>query len=249
MTSNTDQKVALVTGATSPIGSVIAKRLNDDDYRLVLAVNSSSEQGSELAEQLDAVVIVADLSDPEGPESLVENALEKVGGIDALVNNAACQKLEDWLNIDSQKWDEMLDVNLRAAQLLMSAVSKHVISEHKAGVIVNISSIEAYQPSASHSHYAVSKAGLLMATKAAASELGQYGIRVNSVSPGLIDDGDLHDRWPEGVKRWLNSSPLKRLGTPEDVAEAVAFLISEQAKWITGTDLVVDGGVLTQPSW
>ena len=88
-----------------------------------------------------------------------------------------------------------------------------------------------------------------MATKAAASELGQYGIRVNSVSPGLIDDGDLHDRWPEGVKRWLNSSPLKRLGTPEDVAEAVAFLISEQAKWITGTDLVVDGGVLTQPSW
>ena len=88
-----------------------------------------------------------------------------------------------------------------------------------------------------------------MATKAAASELGQYGIRVNSVSPGLIDDGNLWDRWPEGVERWLSSVPLKRLGTPEDVADAVAFLTSEQAKWITGIDLVVDGGVLTKPSW
>ncbi len=249
MTSNTDKKVALVTGATSPIGSAIAKRLHSDDYRLVLAVNSSSKQGAELAEQLDAVVIAADLSDPEGPESLVGDALERAGGIDALVNNAACQKLEDWSTIDSDKWDEMLDVNLRAAQLLMNTVSNHMVSEQKAGAIVNISSIEAYQPSASHSHYAISKAGLLMATKAAASELGQHGIRVNSVSPGLIDDGNLHDRWPEGVERWLKSSPLKRLGTPEDVADAVAFLISEQAKWITGTDLVVDGGVLTQPSW
>ena len=249
MTSNSDQKIALITGATSPIGGAIAKRLHGDNYKLVLAVNSSFEQGTELAKQFDAVTIAADLSAPDGPELLVANALEQVGGIDVLVNNAACQKLEEWSTIDSDKWDEMLDVNLKAAQLLMNAVSGHIITEQKKGVIVNISSIEAYQPSASHSHYAISKAGLLMATKAAASELGQYGIRVNSVSPGLIDDGNLWDRWPEGVERWLSSVPLKRLGTPEDVADAVAFLTSEQAKWITGIDLVVDGGVLTKPSW
>lgn len=249
MTSNSEQKVALITGATSPIGGAIAKRLHSDNYKLVLAVNSSFEQGTEFAKQFDAVTIAADLSETDGPELLVTKALEQAGSIDVLVNNAACQKLEEWSTIDSDKWDEMLDVNLKAAQLLMNAVSAHIISEQKKGAIVNISSIEAYQPSASHSHYAISKAGLLMATKAAASELGQYGIRVNSVSPGLIDDGNLHDRWPEGVERWLKSSPLKRLGTPEDVADAVAFLISEQAKWITGADLVVDGGVLTQPSW
>ena len=141
MTSNSDQKIALITGATSPIGGAIAKRLHSDNYKLVLAVNSSFEQGTELSKQFDAVTIAADLSEPDGPELLVTKALEQAGSIDALVNNAACQKLEEWSTIDSDKWDEMLDVNLKAAQLLMNAVSGHIISEQKKGAIVNISSI------------------------------------------------------------------------------------------------------------
>ena len=89
----------------------------------------------------------------------------------------------------------------------------------------------------------------MMLTRAAALEYGPVGNRVNSVSPGLIDDGTLADRWPEGVERWLAVTPLGRLGTPDDVADAVAFLASAQARWVTGADLVVDGGILTAPTW
>ena len=105
------------------------------------------------------------------------------------------------------------------------------------------------QPAPGHGHYAAAKAALVMLTRSAALEYGPRGIRVNSVSPGLIDDGSLSDRWPEGVERWLVAAPLGRLGTPEDVAGAVAFLASPQASWISGTDLVVDGGVMTRPTW
>ena len=115
--------------------------------------------------------------------------------------------------------------------------------------IVNIASIEGHQPARGHSHYSTSKAGLLMLTKSAALEYADLGIRVNSVSPGLIDDGNLKDRWPEGIDRWLDSAPLSRVGTPEDIAGAVVFLSSSLAHWITGSDLLVDGGISTNATW
>ena len=114
---------------------------------------------------------------------------------------------------------------------------------------MNIASIEGHQPAKGHSHYSTSKAGLLMLTKSAALEYADFGIRVNSVSPGLIDDGNLEERWPEGLNRWLNSVPLGRAGSPKDVADAVIFLSSPMARWITGSDLVVDGGVSTNATW
>src|SRR6202035_3957499 len=111
--------------------------------------------------------------------------------------------------------------------------------------IVNVSSIEGLQPAYDHSHYAASKAAVIMHTRAAALELGRAGIRVNSVSPGLIDAEGLAEAWPEGVARWQAAAPLERLGDPSDVADAVLFLVSPAARWVSGANLVVDGGVLT----
>ena len=148
-------------------------------------------------------------------------------------------------------WDAVLDVNLRAIHLLVRAAADALAANggEQGGSVVNVASIEAHQPAPGHGHYAAAKAALVMLTRSAALEYGTRAIRVNSVSPGLVDDGGLSDRWPEGVERWLAAAPLGRLGTPEDVAEAVAFLASPQATWISGTDLVVDGGVLARPTW
>ena len=117
------------------------------------------------------------------------------------------------------------------------------------GAIVNIASIEGLQPADGHSHYAASKAAVLMHTRAAALELGRHGIRVNAVAPGLIERVDLAADWPDGVRRWQSACPLGRLGQPDDVADAVLFLASDAARWITGATLVVDGGMLTRSTW
>ena len=119
----------------------------------------------------------------------------------------------------------------------------------RTAAIVNVSSIEGLQPAFDHSHYAASKAAVLMHTRAAALELGPAGIRVNSVSPGLIDAEGLAESWPEGVERWHAAAPLERLGLPADVADAVLFLAAPAARWITGANLVVDGGVLAHNTW
>ena len=123
------------------------------------------------------------------------------------------------------------------------------LEKSKNASVVNIVSIEGHQPARGHSHYSASKAALLMLTKSAALEYANLGIRVNSVSPGLIDDGNLKERWPEGLDRWLNSAPLGRVGDPKDIADAVVFLSSPMASWVTGSDLVVDGGISTNATW
>lgn len=117
------------------------------------------------------------------------------------------------------------------------------------GSIVHIASIEGSRPAVGHAHYSASKAGLIMFARSAALEYGARGIRVNTVSPGLIDRPGLDRDWPEGVARWHAAAPLRRLGCPEDIGDACVFLASPSASWITGHDLVVDGGVSAHPTW
>jgi len=144
---------------------------------------------------------------------------------------------------------EMLRVNVGGV-IAMTREAAAVMAEHSSGgAIVNIGSIEGLQPAFDHSHYAASKAAVIMHTRAAALELGPCGVRVNCVSPGLIDVDGLAEAWPDGVARWHAAAPLGRLGQPADVADAVLFLASDAARWITGANLVVDGGVLTHNTW
>jgi 3-oxoacyl-[acyl-carrier protein] reductase len=117
------------------------------------------------------------------------------------------------------------------------------------GSVTHIASVEARNPAPEHAHYSVSKAAIVTHARAAALEYGPHGIRVNTVSPGLIDREGLAEAWPEGVERWLRKAPLGRLGRPEDVADACVFLASPLASWITGHDLAVDGGVSARPTW
>jgi NAD(P)-dependent dehydrogenase (short-subunit alcohol dehydrogenase family) len=149
---------------------------------------------------------------------------------------------------DSQ-WDEMINVNLTVSHQLTQTFAKTAIKQKSTGSVVNISSIEGTQPAFGHGHYGVSKAAMLMHTKVAAQELGAHGIRVNAVSPGLISRPGIEDAWPEGVGRWLKRAPLGRMGTPKDVGDACVFLCSPLAQWITGTNLIVDGGMSAMSTW
>jgi NAD(P)-dependent dehydrogenase (short-subunit alcohol dehydrogenase family) len=167
------------------------------------------------------------------------------GRVDVLVNNAGTYPLASVLEMTEDEWDAMIDSNLRSVFLGTQATARQMVKQGGGGAIVNIASIEAENPAPSHSHYNAAKAGVVMHTRAAAQELGRHGIRVSAVSPGLIWREGLDKDWPDGVQRYQKAVPLGRLGRDDDVADACLFLASPAARWITGANLVVDGGVLT----
>ncbi len=238
-------RVVVVTGAGGGIGAGIIRRMAAAGASVVAHTRSSAvdQSGGEVVE------VRADLTDNEGPAAVVSAAREHFGRIDALVNNAGIQPVAPFTELDDQQWGEMIDTNLTAVHRLTQAAASVMRDQGTGGSIVHVASIEAQHPTPVHGHYATSKAGLVMHAKAAALAWGPHGIRVNSVSPGLIDRPGLAEDWSEGVERWMAVVPLGRMGTPEDVGDACVFLCSDLARWITGADLVVDGGILTNPTW
>ena len=238
-------KVVVVTGAGGGIGGGIVRRMAAAGASVVAHTRSSPVEHNEG----QITEVRADLTTEDGPAAVVEAARERHGHIDALVNNAGIQPVAPFTDLDDQQWAEMIDTNLTAVHRLTQATASAMRDQGTGGAIVHIASIEARHPTPVHGHYATAKAGLVMHAKAAALAWGPHGIRVNSVSPGLIDRPGLADDWPEGVERWMAAVPLGRLGTAEDVGDACVFLCSDLARWITGADLVVDGGILTNPTW
>ena len=241
--------VVAVTGAGGGIGQGIARRFSEAGASVV-AHTRTTDLGP-LVDSLPgpAAEVAADLRNHDGPRRVVEAAVASFGKLDTLVNNAAVQTVAGLAEMDDEEWRVMVDTNLTAVHRLTQAVAAHLISRKSPGSVIHISSIEGSQPAPFHGHYAVTKAGMIMHARAAALEYGSHGIRVNSVSPGLIHRQGLEEQWPEGVARWKAAAPLTRIGTPEDVADACLFLASPLARWITGADLVVDGGVLAHPTW
>jgi NAD(P)-dependent dehydrogenase (short-subunit alcohol dehydrogenase family) len=237
-------KVVVVTGAGGGIGAGIASRMSAAGASVVAHTRSS-----EVAVTGTHVVIRADLTSAEGPATVLGTALNAFGRIDGLVNNAGIQPLGKLIDLPESEWRSMIDTNLTAVHRLSQVAAKAMIDGKTRGSIVHIASIEGTQPAPRHGHYAAAKAALIMHARAAALEWGSEGIRVNVVSPGLIDRPGLGDDWPEGVQRWLAAAPLGRLGTPEDVGDACVFLCSDLSRWVSGANLVVDGGVLTHPTW
>jgi NAD(P)-dependent dehydrogenase (short-subunit alcohol dehydrogenase family) len=235
-------KVAVVTGAGGGIGAGIVQRLLAAGATVVAVTRTSSVSES------GVTVLSTDLAEPGSAQAVIDATVAAHGRIDALVNNAGIQPVVPFVDLTDEEWTEMIDVNLTATHLLTQAAAR-AMKESGGGSIVHIASIEAHHPTPVHGHYAVSKAGLVMHARAAALAWGPHGVRVNSISPGLIARPGIEEQWPEGVGRWHAAAPLSRLGTPEDVGDACVFLCSELSRWITGIDLVVDGGVLTSTTW
>ncbi len=240
-------RVAIVTGASGNIGAGIARRLHEAGASVVVHGSAHSDAAALLAEELGARAVVS-LGDVERDAGAIcRRAVEAFGALGVVVNNAGIQPVAPLASIGPEEAAEMLRVNVGGV-IAMTREAAALLGD-RGGSIVNVASIEGLQPAFDHSHYAASKAAVLMHTRAAALELGPRGVRVNSVSPGLIEVGGLAEAWPDGVGRWHAAAPLGRLGQPADVADAVLFLASDAARWVTGANLVVDGGVLTHNSW
>ena len=237
--------VVIVTGAAGGIGMGIVESFEIAGASVVLHYNKTKPPS--LGPK--SIGVQLDLTDENSPNALIALAMEKFGRIDALINNAAIQPHSLFTEMTDSQWDEMIKVNLTASHRLTQSFAANAIQQNSMGSVVNISSIEGTQPAYGHGHYGVSKAAMLMHTKVAAQELGGHGIRVNAVSPGLISRPGIEDAWPEGVGRWLKRAPLGRMGTPRDVGDACVFLCSPLAQWITGNNLVVDGGISTMSTW
>ena len=245
-------KRALVTGSKSGIGFAIAKRLSQAGAEIILHARSNSFEVEEAQIKLakiakaDIATVFGDFSDQNSCRSIFEAIKKERKPIDILVNNAAIQPVRALADLAPAEISQMLETNLQVPIMMTRYFAEY---SEKGGSIVNICSIEGLTPALNHSHYAASKAGLMQFTKASALELGSKNIRVNSISPGLTDRQNLDKDWPQGVNSWLESVPLKRLGTGDDIANAALFLVSDAASFITGTNLIVDGGMECVPSW
>ena len=241
-------RVAVVTGASQGIGAGIATRLAAAGAGVVVHYRRGREGAEEVVAEIvkaggTAIAVGADLEEEARATRMFETAANRLGPVDILVNNAGQNfPLTPLLDISLAEWGAMFRDNL-ISMFLCTRIAGADMRERGRGAIVNIGSISAINPALEHSHYNSAKAAVLAFTRSAAQELGPFGIRVNAVSPGLIRKDGIERDWPEGVERWLGKAPLGRLGEPEDIADACLFLASPAARWISGQNLVVDGGV------
>jgi 3-oxoacyl-[acyl-carrier protein] reductase len=247
-----DGQVALVTGAGGGIGRGIALRFAEEGAAVALHCRTAAGAAREVAARIEdaggrAVVLRGDLTDEDTCRRVVGEAAEWGGGLDALVNNAGVQPTRELPGMTADEWRAVVDTNLSSVFACTQAAAE--VMRGRGGSVTHIASIEGSAPAPLHAHYSASKAAVVMHARAAALEYGAWGIRVNTVSPGLIHRDGLEEAWPEGVRRWRAAAPLGRLGRPEDVGDACVFLASRLASWVTGHDLVVDGGVTARPTW
>jgi 3-oxoacyl-[acyl-carrier protein] reductase len=242
-----DYKNAVVTGAARGIGKAIALNLAQAGLNVVVS-DVLIDEAEKVAEELKglgvkAMAVKSDVSNPEDAENLVKATIDEWGSIDYLVNNAGVTRDNLAIRMSEKEWDMVLNINLKGTFLCSQAASKEMMKK-RFGRIVNIASVSGILGTAGQANYASSKAGVIALTKSFARELGKRNITANAIAPGFIIT-EMTDRLPDKVKdEYIANIPLKRGGTPEDIAEAVRFLISPSASYITGTVLNVSGGLL-----
>jgi 3-oxoacyl-[acyl-carrier protein] reductase len=240
-------RVAIVTGASRGIGKTIAEQLAQQGALVVAAARG--DNAGPVADEIRgsggrAEALTLDVTEPGGADKLVASVLDRHSRIDILVNNAGITRDQLLLRMKREDWDAVLATNLTAAFTLTQAVLKPMIKQ-RGGRIICISSVVGQSGNAGQANYAASKAGLIGFTKALALEVGSRGITANVVAPGLIETEMTRALTDQAREEWALKIPLRRLGTPADVASAVCFLASDEASYITGHVLAVNGGMYT----
>ena len=241
-------KAALVTGASRGIGRAIALRLAAEGADVLVNYNAKAEAANQVADAIKALgrsvrLVQADVGKPADVDRLVQSALEHFKRIDVLVNNAGITRDTLLMRMSEDDWDDVLDTNLKSAFLVTKAALRPMLRQ-RSGRIVNITSISGVIGNAGQANYSASKAGLIGLTRSIAREVASRSITCNAVAAGVIDT-DIWQGVPEAaIETMLHMIPAGRKGTPEDVAEAVAFFASDAAAYITGQVLNVDGGMV-----
>ena len=242
-------KVAIITGASRGIGSGIAKVFAEQGANVAFTYSSSVESAMALESELNALGIKAkgyksNAADFDEAQKLVDDVIAEFGTIDVLINNAGITKDNLLMRMSEEDFDKVIEINLKSVFNMTKAVQKIMLKNRK-GSIVNMSSVVGVKGNAGQANYAASKAGMNGFTKSIALELGSRNIRCNAIAPGFIETEMTAKLNEDVVKGWREAIPLKRGGTPEDVANVCVFLASDMSAYVTGQVINVDGGMLT----
>ena len=244
---NLTDKVAIVTGASRGIGEAIAKQLSNCGAKIILIARNSDQllavKETIISNGGIAESIAGDVSNLNSISEIVTNTIDKWGRIDILVNNAGIARDNIIMRMKEDDWDSVMNINLKGSFNGIKSVARPMI-KNKAGRIINITSVIGQIGNAGQSNYAASKAGIMGLTKSMAKELGSRNITVNAVAPGYITTDMTNELNDEEKEQLKSSIPLERLGTPDDVANLVCFLASDEAGYITGQTFNVDGGMV-----
>jgi glucose 1-dehydrogenase len=244
-------KVALVSGGSEGIGAAIVRRLAREGASVTLDYHTHDDDANAIAQELRAagarvLVVQADVGNVASVQHLVGQTVATFGRLDILVNNAGIEQPTPFINVTEEQWDAQMNVDLKGAYFATQEAVRQMVARDIAGVIVNVSSVHEELPMVGNSVYSSAKGGLRMMTRTLAPELAKLGIRIVNVGPGAvatpINAATLAN--PTLKAELLKEIPLGRIGSPDDIAEAVAWLASDQASYITGTTLFVDGGLM-----
>ncbi len=244
-----DGKIALVTGASKGIGHAVAKRFAENGANVAFTYLSSIEKAEALEKELAGMGVKAkgyrsDASEFEAAEQLIKSVVEDFGRLDILVNNAGITKDNLLMRMSEEAWDAVMNINLKSVFNTVKASSRTFLKQ-RSGSIINMTSVVGIKGNAGQGNYAASKAGIIGFTKSVALEFGSRGIRSNAIAPGFIETEMTAVLDEKMVQTWRDAIPLRRGGTPEDVADCAVFLASDMAAYISGQVIQVDGGMLT----